>query len=126
MDLPNELGKSISVGAIAVKDDRRRRKTHVYCALCLTKRPYLRKRHLGVLDSLFLCVMSLLVQYVYLEQQPFSCLYLAAILMAVSEIFFQLRWRVLMACPYCGFDPLLYLKRPDQATAKVKETVARK
>ena len=43
------------------------------------------------------------------------------ILLAISEVFVQLRWRVSMTCTYCGFDPVLYLKNIDCAVAKFKK-----
>lgn len=39
---------------------------------------------------------------------------------AVAEIVMQMRWRMSLLCPTCGFDPVLYLKDPAKAAAQVK------
>lgn len=39
---------------------------------------------------------------------------------AIAEIFVQVRWRMTIACPLCGFDPVLYLKDSVKAVDKVK------
>lgn len=40
--------------------------------------------------------------------------------LAIAELFIQIRWRLTLACPFCGFDPVLYIKDPQQAAAKVR------
>lgn len=40
--------------------------------------------------------------------------------LAIAETFLQLRWRLTMACRHCGFDPVVYVKDPQLAAAKVK------
>ena len=39
----------------------------------------------------------------------------------ISEIFIQLRWRLTVACPRCGFDPVLYVKDPEKAARRVRQ-----
>lgn len=39
---------------------------------------------------------------------------------ALAEVFVKLRWRLSVVCRQCGFDPVLYLKQPEVAAAKVK------
>lgn len=41
-------------------------------------------------------------------------------LLAIAEVFVQIRWRMTMTCPHCGFDPVLYLKDQAKAVEKVK------
>ena len=43
-----------------------------------------------------------------------------------SEIFVQLRWRMSLPCPHCGFDPLLYVRDSAKAAQQVKDYVAEK
>lgn len=57
-----------------------------------------------------------------LWQQPDPRVFMVFVIcVAVSEIFVQIRWRVSIACPHCGFNPVLYLKDPDRAAARVSE-----
>lgn len=39
---------------------------------------------------------------------------------AISEVFVKIRWRLSVVCRVCGFDPVLYLKKPELAAEKVK------
>jgi hypothetical protein len=43
-----------------------------------------------------------------------------AISVVVSELFINFRWRFSIACPKCGFDPVLYKKKPELAALRVK------
>jgi len=40
--------------------------------------------------------------------------------LALGELFVIFRWRLSIACPRCGFDPVLYKKAPERAAARVK------
>ena len=37
-----------------------------------------------------------------------------------AEIFILVRWRLSIPCPHCGFDPVVYKKKPEVAAAQVK------
>lgn len=41
--------------------------------------------------------------------------------MTVCEVFLQIRWRLSLVCPHCQFDPLLYLKSPEKAAARIRQ-----
>lgn len=41
----------------------------------------------------------------------------------VAEVFVQMRWRLSLPCPHCGFDPVLYIKNPELAADRVKNFV---
>ncbi len=41
--------------------------------------------------------------------------------LAISEVFVKIRWRLAVVCRQCGFDPVMYLKKPEEAVAKVRE-----
>lgn len=43
-----------------------------------------------------------------------------AFCLAAAEIAMQLRWRMSLLCPVCGFDPVVYLKDPAKAASQVK------
>lgn len=40
--------------------------------------------------------------------------------LGVGEIFVQVRWRMGVMCPHCGFDPVLYNRNADAAAEKVR------
>ena len=42
------------------------------------------------------------------------------VFLAIAEIFVQIRWRMTIACPLCGFDPVLYMKDSALAVEKVQ------
>lgn len=46
-----------------------------------------------------------------------------AFLLGLSETLVLMRWRISVACPHCGFDPVLYMKSPAAASQKVKEHI---
>lgn len=43
-----------------------------------------------------------------------------AFLLTLVEVGFKLRWRMALVCRFCGFDPALYLRKPNQAAERVK------
>lgn len=45
---------------------------------------------------------------------------LFAIYLGGVEVFVQIRWRMSVNCPYCGFDPVLYRKDRKALVKKVK------
>lgn len=45
---------------------------------------------------------------------------------ALAEGFVQLRWRIHLRCPHCGFDPVQYQQSPERAASLVKEHLARR
>ncbi len=44
---------------------------------------------------------------------------LSFVFMSIAEVAVQMRWRLHLKCPHCGFDPLLYMKSPKLAAAAV-------
>ncbi|MEQ1721854.1 MAG: hypothetical protein ABL930_01670 [Pseudobdellovibrio sp.] len=42
------------------------------------------------------------------------------LLMLVGEAFAQAKWRGSMICSNCGFDPVVYVRSPEQAGLKIK------
>lgn len=78
------------------------------------------KGHLSLVDAI-LCVIAGLV-LMFLVYQDFDPRFLifTALAMVIAEIFIRVRWRVAIACHRCGFDPVLYKRKPALAAAKVK------
>jgi hypothetical protein len=91
-----------------------------FCAFCKTPRHVYRKKRIGAFDILACALGALTVMGLVFQQwDPRVFLFFVGFL-AMAEIFIQLRWRVSVVCQHCGFDPLLYLKKPDEAAEKVK------
>lgn len=92
-----------------------------YCAFCKEPRRVYTKRHMTVSNVFLSLVTSGLVMLI-LWQQPDPRVFLVFVVcLAISEIFIQIRWRVSIACPHCGFNPVVYMKDPEKAAARVSE-----
>ena len=78
-----------------------------------------------VVVVLALLASALLSVIVWQDLDPRLVVFFALAL-GLSELFVVFRWRLTIACTKCGFDPVLYKKKPALAAARVKETYARK
>ena len=97
-----------------------------FCAFCRSDRIVYRKRHIGLVDvGLTFLASGLLSLIVWQELDPRLVMFFATGL-GFAEVFIQFRWRMTIACTKCGFDPVLYKKKPDLAAARVKEHYKRK
>jgi hypothetical protein len=63
---------------------------------------------------------SFLVMLLIFQTFDFRVLVFFAISVSVLEFLVQLKYRLSMSCPQCGFDPLLYMKSKQQACDQVK------
>ena len=95
------------------------KRVETYCAFCKTPRKMERKKRIGFADILACALGSLvLMGFVFQDWDASAVLFFIAFL-AVAEMFIQLRWRMGVVCKSCGFDPVLYVKSPDQAATRV-------
>jgi hypothetical protein len=79
-----------------------------------------RKRHISALDAFLAAITSLLMSFVIWQTfDPRAALFFAFCL-GIGEMFILLRWRLSIACPHCGFDPVLYKKNREAAAERVK------
>lgn len=94
--------------------------TETYCAFCKTGRRVYRKKSLSPLD--FLLISSLCGLIMWLLVQSFDPRVIIFLVMALvaAETTIHFRWRLALVCRHCGFDPVLYLKSPDKAAARVR------
>jgi len=91
-----------------------------FCAFCRKPRKVYVKRHLSWTDvgsSIVLTAVSTAV--IWKTVSPKGILVLIAFLI-LAEIIVQMRWRVSLPCPQCGFDPLLYKRSPELASKQVR------
>jgi hypothetical protein len=91
------------------------------CAFCRLERRVYRKKHISMINVLLSFFVSALSMAVFWENADARALLFFVIFLSIAEIFIQVRWRLTLSCPFCGFDPVLYLRSPAQATAKVKK-----
>lgn len=97
-----------------------------YCAFCKRPRKVYVKRHLSWTDVLAMAFLGVVITaLVWRELDPKGVMLFVSLLM-IAEFLVQIRWRMGLACATCGFDPLLYARNPDRASAKVREFYQRR
>lgn len=90
-----------------------------YCAFCKTERTIYAKKHVSFIDvGLAALASSLLMLALWQDFDP-KVFVIFAFAAGFSEVFIQVRWRVSIPCPHCGFDPVLYKKNPEKAAKLV-------
>jgi hypothetical protein len=94
-------------------------KNNCFCAFCRSPRRIYKKRNIGILNITYAALAAVLVMYCFWRAFDPRVLMIFAVFLAMTETFIQLRWRLLVACRQCGFDPVLYIKHPEQAAEKV-------
>ncbi|MEZ0391538.1 MAG: hypothetical protein ACAH59_04940 [Pseudobdellovibrionaceae bacterium] len=91
-----------------------------YCAFCRSERKVYSKRNIDFTDIIGSALGAITFMFIVFQEADPRALLLFVAFLAVSETFVQIRWRLTIACKYCGFDPVLYLKDTAKAVAKVK------
>jgi hypothetical protein len=92
-----------------------------YCAFCKSPRRIYRRKNISFMNVVGSALASLVMMFALWQQYDPRVLIVFVICLAVSEVFVKIRWRLSVVCRSCGFDPVLYLKHPEQAANKVKE-----
>ena len=91
-----------------------------FCAFCRSERVVYRKRHVSAFDVALSALVSLLVSFiVWQDFDPRLVIFFVGAIIT-AEIFIVVRWRFSIACQHCGFDPVLYKKRPELAAERVR------
>lgn len=91
-----------------------------HCAFCRKPRQVYVKRHLSWTDVVFTAIAAVTIcGLIWQRFEPKAALVFVAMLI-LGETAVQIRWRVGLACSACGFDPLLYMRRPDAARDRVR------
>ncbi len=97
-----------------------------FCAFCRSARVIYAKKHLSFVDVFLAFAASLLLMIgVWQDFDPRFFMILAFAL-GFCEIFIQVRWRLSIACPHCGFDPVIYKKNAAHAARNVKAFLDRR
>ncbi|HEX4924700.1 MAG TPA: hypothetical protein VFV50_11460 [Bdellovibrionales bacterium] len=77
-------------------------------------------------DVVSCLVLGLLLTFIVWQNFDPRGLIFFGLLLGAAELIVQLRWRVSIACPYCGFDPVLYRKNSARAAEQVKQHLDRR
>ncbi|MBK7961648.1 MAG: hypothetical protein IPK04_10920 [Bdellovibrionales bacterium] len=99
---------------------------NVYCAFCRSSRRIYTSRGVGAVHLVGGLIWSVIFTMGYFREMDFRGVFVFLVTLGVSEIFLRLRWRMQIVCPHCGFDPVLYLKNPEQAAAHVRVFLERR
>ena len=91
-----------------------------YCAFCRSERNVYLKRHVSFVDVLLSALTGVLVSLILWQSLDPRAVVFFALGLGLAEIFIMIRWRSSISCPHCGFDPVLYKKKPELAAAKVR------
>ena len=91
-----------------------------YCAFCKVVRKVYRYKHLSFLDILGLILLGISVTFAVYKSLDPRGLFFIALFLLIGEAFVQAKWRTSMVCRNCGFDPVIYIRSPEQAGLKIR------
>jgi hypothetical protein len=91
-----------------------------YCAFCKVERRVYASKHLSLVDITGLVFLGIVCTYTVFQSLDPRGLLFVGLLMLVGEAFAQAKWRGSMICSNCGFDPVVYVRSPEQAGLKIK------
>ncbi|WP_413944504.1 hypothetical protein [Bdellovibrio sp. HCB-162] len=91
-----------------------------FCAFCKSPRRIYRKKNISLMNIVGSALASIVVMFAIWQQYDPRVMIAFVVCLALSEVFVKIRWRLSVVCRSCGFDPVLYLKHPEQAAQKVK------
>lgn len=79
-----------------------------------------RKRHVSFFDVILSAMTSAVLSLIFWQELDPRLVIFFVLAVGIAQIFIVLRWRMTIACAKCGFDPVLYKRKPDLAAARVK------
>lgn len=91
-----------------------------YCAFCKAPRKVYSHKHLSFIEVIGLVLLGLVLTYGIYQSLDIRGLFFVGLLLLIGEAFSQLKWRASMICRNCGFDPVIYVRNPEQAGLKIK------
>ena len=91
-----------------------------YCAFCKVERKVYTNKHLSLIDVLALVGFGIVLTFVVFKSLDPRGLGIVGLLLVMGELFAQTKWRTAMICSNCGFDPVVYVRSPEQAGLKIK------
>ena len=94
-----------------------------FCAFCKHERRYYSRKHIGWTNVALSFLASVLLMFGFWQSFDPRVLVIFVASLMFSEAFVQIRWKLSMTCPYCGFDPVMYVKDPEKVCKKVKQVI---
>ena len=91
-----------------------------YCAFCKVERKVYKFKHLALLDIFGLIILGITITYAVYKNLDSRGLFFIGLLLLIGEAFAQAKWRTSMVCRNCGFDPVIYVRNPEQAGLKIR------
>ena len=91
-----------------------------YCAFCKVERKVYANKHLTLVSIIGLVLLGLVMTLTVFKTLDPRGLAIVGTLLIIAEIFSQTKWRTSMICRNCGFDPVVYVRNPEQAGLKIK------
>jgi hypothetical protein len=95
------------------------------CAFCRTERRVYMKKGIRLSDFATALMMSLAVTYMIWQSLNPKAIVIFVCLLVIMEIVILVRHRLSVVCQYCGFDPHVYLKKPERAAELVRLRIER-
>lgn len=92
----------------------------IFCAFCRIPRRVYVKKHVTLTNIFLSLAMSLLFSLLVWQRLDPRGIFVFVIGLSAAETFIQVRRRLSLCCPYCGFDPVVYMNNPSQAARSVK------
>lgn len=92
----------------------------IYCAFCKIDRRTYKKKGISLQNVLLSFVLSGLVMFIFWQGFNPKVFILFSVFLFLSEFFVQMRWRFSVVCPFCKFDPVLYLRNKRRASKQVQ------
>lgn len=71
-------------------------------------------------------MLGLILTYGLYQSLDIRGLLFVGMFLLLGEVFSQLKWRSSMICRNCGFDPVVYVRSPEQAGLKIKAFLERR
>lgn len=83
-------------------------------------------KHLRLIDVLALVGFGIVLTFTVFKSFDPRGLAIVGTLLIIGELFSQTKWRTAMICRNCGFDPVVYVRDPEQAGLKIKAFLERR
>src|ERR1044072_3689648 len=92
-----------------------------FCGFCRSERNVYVKKHVFIQDFIWAGAMAFLLMFILWQSFDPRAIVIFATLVGLTEVVVQIRSRMALSCPYCGFDPILYSRNKTAAAERVKE-----
>ena len=94
-----------------------------FCAFCRTPKKTYTRRHLSLMQILFVTLLSVAVTTLIRGTVDQYFLFLLFPQLMIGEMIVRMRYRGSLVCQSCGFDPVTYRRDYKKARSMVKETL---